>query len=51
MVWHYYVNAERGALEYLIIEFSYKEAVWAELYLSLHGLIVGLVYMFGFEDK
>ena len=24
MVWHYFVDAERGALEYLIIEFSYK---------------------------
>jgi len=27
MVWHYYVDAERVALEHLIIEFSYKEAV------------------------
>ena len=24
IVWYYYVDAGRGALEYLIIEFSYK---------------------------
>ena len=50
-VCHYSVNAERGALEYLIIVFSYKQAVVSRNIIMIAWVIIEFCLYAWIENK